>query len=621
VAAQPGTVSTTVSGSETSATVLGLTNGVTYTFTVKATNADGFQSAASAKSNDVAVGGGGGTVNKADPPTDVVATAGDGSARVSWTPPANDGGSPVTSYIVASQPGSTNVTVDAPSTSADFPGLTNGVPYTFTVRAVNVVGRSLPSSPSDAVTPGGGQATVPGAPTNVVATAGDGSATVAWTPPADDGGADVIEYRVNVKPGTDHKIVPAPATSVDFAPLPNGTTVTFTVKAINAMGQSLPSDASNAVTPTANQPGPGTAGYTATTPRRVLDTRAGTGIAPAKVGAGQFVSFLVPGLPADATAVALNITATNATSTTYLTAYPAGTQRPSPFSNINVKAGQTVANLAVTRVSGNGRVSIYNQAGSVDVIADVVGHFSPTATSGHTATTPVRVLDTRSGLGAPKARIGAGRTTTVTLPGLPAGATAAVVNITATNASSRTYLTTYQTGTTRPSTSSINLVAGQTVANLAVTGVGSGRQVTIYNSSGTVDVIADLIGYYAPSSTPMFAPATPARVLDTRSGLGGVAQSRIATGQSVTVTIPGLPANASAVTLNLTATNASSGTYLVAYADGSTRPSPYSNINVVAGQTVANLAVSRVGPGGKVRIYNAGGSVDLIADLVGYYAP
>jgi Fibronectin type III domain len=620
ISAKPGTARVRVGSATTSGVIDGLTPGLKYTFTVRAFNAGGFQSLPSVESNEVTIGDGP-AATAPGVPTDVTAVPGDGSATITWTPPADDGGSPITGYRINSDPGATWVSPPGDATSWTFPGLTNGVSYTFKIRAVNDAGPGLYSDWSNTVVPNGGLATAPGVPTDVKAVAGNGSATVSWSAPTDDGGSAILQYRVNVKPGTDFRLVDAPATAVDFAPLPNGTAVTFTVKAINAVGQSLPSEASNAVTPTASQPGPGTTGYTATPPRRVLDTRTGTGALPAKVSAGQAVSFLVPGLPDDASAVALNITVTNATATTYLAAYPAGTPRPVPFSNINVRAGQTVANLAITRISGSGRVSIYNQSGSVDIIADVVGYFSAAATSGHTATNPLRVLDTRSGSGAPKAKIGSGKTVTVTLPGLPADATAAIVNITATNASARTYLTTYQAGTARPGTSSINLMQGQTVANLAVTGVNAARQITIYNQAGTVDVIADLIGYYAPSSSHRFSAATPARVLDTRSGLGGVPQARIAAGQSITVTIPGLPVNATAVTLNLTATNASSGTYLVAYADGGARPSPYSNINVVAGQTVANLAVSKVGPGGKVRIYNSSGSVDVIADLVGYYAP
>ena len=248
VASQPGTASATVAGTETTATVTGLTNGVTYTFTVKATNADGFTSVASAKSPPVVVGGGT-PPTKPDAPTGVVATAGDSMASVSWTPPANDGGAAIDSYIVASQPGSTTVTVDGATTSADFPGLANGTAYTFTVRAVNTVGRSLPSAPSAAVTPGG-PASPPDAPTNVVATAGDGQVTVTWTAPASNGAA-IQKYRVNVQPGTGYAETVDASTTKVFGGLTNGTTYTFTVRAYNSAGVSAASLPSNPATPVA----------------------------------------------------------------------------------------------------------------------------------------------------------------------------------------------------------------------------------------------------------------------------------------------------------------------------------------------------------------------------------
>ena len=294
VAAQPGMASATVTGTETTATVLNLTNGVTYTFTVKATNADGYTSVASVKSAPVVVGGGTPATNP-DPPTGVTATAGDSMATVGWTPPANDGGATVDSYIVASQPGSTTVTVDGTTTSADFTGLANGTAYTFTVRAVNSVGRSLPSAPSTAVTPGG-PASPPDAPTNVVATAGDGRATITWTAPASNGAA-ILKYRVNVQPGSTAVETTSPSqTSADFAGLTNGTTYTFTVKAYNSAGVSPASLPSNPVSPVAapkTAPGAPT-GVSATATGNTATIRWS---APASGGSSPISSYRVTASP------------------------------------------------------------------------------------------------------------------------------------------------------------------------------------------------------------------------------------------------------------------------------------------------------------------------------------
>src|SRR5207253_502531 len=130
-------------------------------------------------------------------PTAVSATAGNASASVSWTAPASDGGSAITSYTVTSSPAGASATVAG--TSATLTGLSNGTAYTFTVIATNAVGHSPPAAPPNCVTPKA-PATVPGAPTAASATAGNASATVSWTAPASDGGSAITSYTVTSIP-------------------------------------------------------------------------------------------------------------------------------------------------------------------------------------------------------------------------------------------------------------------------------------------------------------------------------------------------------------------------------------------------------------------------------------
>jgi len=109
-------------------------------------------------------------------------------------------------------------------------------------------------------------------------------------------------------------------------------------------------------------------------------------------------------------------------------------------------------------------------------------------------------LDTRVGTGAAKAPVGAGQTLVLTVAsagGLPgSGMSAVVLNITATGVTKPGYLTAWADGASRPSTSNLNFVAGQTVPNLVIVPVGAGK-VDIYNGgSGTVQVIADTSGYF-----------------------------------------------------------------------------------------------------------------------------
>src|SRR5438270_256153 len=181
-------------------------------------------------------------------PTVGTATAGNAQATLTWTAPASDGGSPITSYTVTAAPGGLSTTVAAPATSATIQGLSNGTAYTLTVTAANVAGSGPASAASNSVTPVA-PLSVPGAPTAVTATAGDGQATVTWTAPASDGGSPITSYTVTPSPSGTAISVVAPATSATVPGLTNSLTYTFTVTATNAVGTSAASATSNAVTP------------------------------------------------------------------------------------------------------------------------------------------------------------------------------------------------------------------------------------------------------------------------------------------------------------------------------------------------------------------------------------
>ena len=190
-------------------------------------------------------------------PAGVSATAGDKSAKVTWSAPAT-GGSPIVSYTITPYIGSTaqtptQVTGSPPATSATVSGLTDGTAYTFTVTATNGVGTGAASAPSNQVTPAAPAA--PGAPSGVTATAGNQSATVRWSAPA-DGGSPITSYTVTpylagVAQAATQVTGSPPATTATVTGLANGSAYTFTVAATNAAGTGPASSASAPVTPSA----------------------------------------------------------------------------------------------------------------------------------------------------------------------------------------------------------------------------------------------------------------------------------------------------------------------------------------------------------------------------------
>jgi len=360
------------------------------------------------------------------------------------------------------------------------------------------------------------------------------------------------------------------------------------------------------------------------TPARLLDTRSGSGAPAQRLGPGGKLDLQVTGrsgVPAaGVSSVVLNVTVTETTATSFLTAWPAGMARP-VASNLNYTAGQTVPNLVTVKVGQGGKVSLYNNSGATHVVADVTGWYGAAGGSPFTPVTPSRILDTRAGAGAPAAAVGPASTLSLQVTGrggVPAAGVAAVVlNVTVTDPTATSYLTAWPAGVTRPPTSNLNHVAGQTVPNLVIVKVGDGGRVNLYNNAGTAHVVADVAGWFGDKAESEFTSLPPERILDTRSG---PAKPGPASVQELQVTgRAGVPeTGVSAVVLNVTVTEPTAGSYLTGWPAGVAQPLA-SNLNYVAGLTVPNLVVVKVGEGGKVNLYNNAGWAHVIADVAGWY--
>ncbi|MBV8982271.1 MAG: S8 family serine peptidase, partial [Acidimicrobiia bacterium] len=238
--------------------------------------------------------------------------------------------------------------------------------------------------------------------------------------------------------------------------------------------------------------------------------------------------------------------------------------------------------------------------------------------------TPARILDTRVGTGDAGGPFNTGETRAETIDGLggvpSTGVSAVAMNVTVTQPSANGFVTIYPDGGTRPNASNLNFTAGETIPNLVVAPVGADGKVDVYNLVGSTHVIFDVVGWYG-STGDSFNPLTPARILDTRNGIGD-SGGAFGTGETRAETIDGsggVPASGvAAVVMNVTVTQPTVNGFLTLYPTGASRPNA-SNLNFTAGETIPNLVVVPVGPDGKVDVYNLVGSTHVIFDVVGWY--
>jgi hypothetical protein len=242
-------------------------------------------------------------------------------------------------------------------------------------------------------------------------------------------------------------------------------------------------------------------------PARILDTRDGTGTgtrAVSPLAGGEVLALDVDGaggVPASgARAVTLNVTTADSSGAGFLVVFPCDRPRPNASSVNFGPSAPAVANLVTVRTGDDGKVCFYASA-AVNVIADVQGYFADGPGVEFTSSSPIRILDTREGLGVTAHRRGPlGRGEVFVLHvagenGVPADVRAVLLNVTATGSEGAGFITVFPCGRPRPIASNLNVVRGVDRANLVKARVGERGNICIFVQYGT-DIIADLDGWF-----------------------------------------------------------------------------------------------------------------------------
>ncbi|MGI8667436.1 MAG: S8 family serine peptidase [Jatrophihabitans sp.] len=372
-------------------------------------------------------------------------------------------------------------------------------------------------------------------------------------------------------------------------------------------------------------------GYVAlTSPVRLVDTRSGIGGRTGAMVAGTVLPVTLPSsgpsaVPADATAVVVNVTGINAKGTTYLSVFADSYSGSDNLSLSTTDPNAAIA--AVVRVNSAHGFKLMNRAANTDAVVDVVGYFaspSSTGVSGYAPISPTRLLDTRSSIGGHQRKMAPNEIINVPVAGqspVPTGATAAVVTLTALNETAPGYLQTFTT--TAPTTSSLDYRKFSR-SNLAVVALGPDGSFNLQDRTSSTDAIVDVVGYLSASAPGKFVVLpSPLGIVDTQSGKGG-RKAALSANASLTeegAGLYGIPYHASALWANFDAVATGTG-YLQVYAADGTVP-PTSNLDYSAGRTVANAVVANLSQpsngAGQFTTVNRSGVTNLYQDVFGYF--
>lgn len=381
-------------------------------------------------------------------------------------------------------------------------------------------------------------------------------------------------------------------------------------------------------------------------PTRIVSTDTGVGGSSSPFGSGTTRSYTVLGTASVPTtgvsAVVVNVAVLHATSSSAssaLTVWPGGETRPTAVTMRFDEDNSPRSNTTIVKVGSNGKVSVFNESGSVDVNLDITGYFTSTSdlnsSGGFVPITPTRVADTMSGQGVPLAKLHMGSSVDVQVSNddeIPADATAVFANIETRSAKSGTMkiVPTGQSATSAPPTVKYQ-DSGPTSSGVMLK-LSSAGKINVSNQAdaygGDVDFKIDIQGYFSGHSDEggSYAPLTATTVYaSTATG-----STPLASGETRTLQVAGLAgipndATAGAVAVSLTVRNwTSSGTF-TAYSGDDLAPPETTNLSFTAGQGEPSIgsettAIVPLPPEGTIKVRNtSAGQLTFYVSAQGWF--
>lgn len=338
----------------------------------------------------------------------------------------------------------------------------------------------------------------------------------------------------------------------------------------------------------------------------------------------------IAGIPDDGTVGAVSLVATAAS-------IPAQGQlfgRPDANTSqtlMGIYGGENNANTSfssVLAVSADGTIQV-NAETSVRLILGVQGYYTAntdgTAPGGFVPSNGKRVADSRFGTGIPKAQLTSGKSATLQVTGtagIPAGASAVIVNLIALNSTSSVgYLTPYATGATRP-VNAFNYAGDVITTMQAQVPLSADGKITIYNANSTIDLALDVQGYFtaAGNGGAMFTPGQ-GRIVDTRTTGGNFAGDETrAYDIAGKAGVPVMGSGVNAVVLTLTSIATNSAGWGRIWANGDAEPDTAS-LRYENGTVRSNTITVPLGANGKINLHNIGaGATNFAIDVQGWYS-